>query len=225
MELIACPECVETSGAVDPLCMMCNGHGEIGVPDLDEDEVYAQFIHGYEGRQPFRAFVAAVHELAGPLLIERGYAPTDHRVPRDPEPSYSKPWRSARYPGQQWFLMINYQYNEESEVLDHREFFINAYRAPVEEPYPQFTLGPGGLHGRVSYREPLWIPEYLHDIVWGYTPIGAEEPARTRLPSPQTSWYYRNGSELRQVLAAGAALLPAYLDWLENPLAERPPHA
>jgi hypothetical protein len=223
MQLITCPDCVDAKGVVDPLCVVCDGHGEIGVPDLDEDEVYEQFIAGYEQQPSFRGFVAAVHELVGPLLIERGYAPTAHRAPQDPEPTYSKPWRSARYPDQQWFLMINYQYDEETEALNYREFFINAYRAPVEKPYMQYTLGRGGLHSRVSYREALWIPEYLHDMTWGYTPIGAEEPVRTRLPSPTTSWYYRTDEERRDVLAVGARLLPHYLDWLEDPAAAHPP--
>jgi hypothetical protein len=224
MQLIACPECIEITGTIDPMCPVCGGHGQIGVPDLDEDTVYEEFIEGYELRPAFREFVAMVHTIVGPLLSARGYAPTADRAPDHPEPSFSKPWRNLRYPAQQWHLMINYQYAERTEVFDYREFSINVFRSPVEKPYVQYALVPGGLNSRVSYTDLLWIPEHLQDMTWGYTPIGADPPTRTRFPTPQSSWYYRTTEELQHVLTVGANFLPVYLDWLGNPAAARSPN-
>jgi len=224
MRLIKCLECGEGTGSIDPLCPMCDGSGEIGLPD-DEETDTEEYIEGYELRPAFQKFVATVQAIVGPLLLERGYAATAQQNPRNPDPTFSKPWRNARYPDQQWHLLISYEYDEHTEILNHREFSINVYRALVERQNLQAARDSGVLHSPVSYTEVLWIPEYLNDMVWGYTPLGADPPIRTHFPHPRASWYYRTSEELQHVLAVGAKRLPAYLDWLEDPEAARSPKA
>jgi hypothetical protein len=142
-------------------------------------------------------FVTRVQAIVGPLLADAGFSIYSFYSP--PETSFRKQLDAT------WFSFIDYQYDEESEILDYREFFINIYRCP--EPHnPSMSVLRNSqgeiVRGRIYRKTSPWIPDYLKHI------LSADRPSE--------SWLYRSDEELdqslKESLGSVSNILPLLVD-------------
>ncbi|HEY1013803.1 MAG TPA: hypothetical protein VGE07_13920 [Herpetosiphonaceae bacterium] len=130
-------------------------------------------------------FAETVQRVVSPWLNPHGYLMYSA--------SLTEYMPTFRRQSEEWFCFFNFQYNEETECLPYRKFFINVLRLHVDQTYGMRMYRPQGGYdpGAISIRLPAFRRFYPSH------PLIAAMDEDTYLG---TGWQYASLTELEQVL-------------------------